>query len=97
MICVARFSADGAWYRARVVGLAGARRVRVQYVDFGNVETISHWKMRKILDDFLVLPEQVGEGRVLRSAKVAFSGRRRSRLVSEGRVLWSVKVASSGR
>lgn len=35
-LCVARFSADKLWYRARVEGIKG-KNVDVLYVDFGNV------------------------------------------------------------
>nr|KAG5702821.1 hypothetical protein BaRGS_001903 [Batillaria attramentaria] len=35
MICAAQYSKDGNWYRARVTGLPGGRRVEVQFVDYG--------------------------------------------------------------
>ncbi|CAH1798876.1 unnamed protein product [Owenia fusiformis] len=58
MICVCQFSEDNLWYRAKVTMLPGRRRVEVQYVDFGNVETVSYYKLKKILDSFLILPTQ---------------------------------------
>ncbi|KAI0240502.1 hypothetical protein LSAT2_008731 [Lamellibrachia satsuma] len=58
MICAAQFSADNSWYRAEVTQLAGHRMVTVKYVDFGNEEQLSHWKLRKLRDPFLVLPKQ---------------------------------------
>ena len=59
MICAAQFSGDGMWYRARIIGLSGNREVVVQYVDYGNTETVNIYKIQKILDSFLVLPAQV--------------------------------------
>ena len=58
MICVAQFSGDSMWYRARIISLPGNRQVDVHYVDFGNTERVSIFNCRKILDTFLVLPSQ---------------------------------------
>ena len=57
MICAAQFT-DNSWYRAKVVELPGRRIVNVQYVDFGNVERVSAWQLRKLPDKFLTLPPQ---------------------------------------
>lgn len=35
-LCVARFSADKLWYRARVEGIKG-KNAEILYIDFGNV------------------------------------------------------------
>lgn len=35
-LCVARFSVDKLWYRARVEGIKG-KNIDILYVDFGNV------------------------------------------------------------
>lgn len=35
-LCVARFSADKLWYRARVEAIKG-KKVDILYIDFGNV------------------------------------------------------------
>lgn len=35
-LCVARFSADKLWYRARVEGIKG-KSIDILYIDFGNV------------------------------------------------------------
>lgn len=59
MICVARFQADDTWYRAQVKALPGNKMVTVQYVDYGNTETVDITRLRKVLDTFLVLPIQV--------------------------------------
>ncbi|XP_033741542.1 LOW QUALITY PROTEIN: RING finger protein 17-like [Pecten maximus] len=58
MICVARFLADDTWYRAQVLELPGNKMVTVQYVDYGNIETVDVSRLCKILDSFLVLPVQ---------------------------------------
>ena len=59
MICVAQFTGDEMWYRARIIDIPGNREVKVHYVDFGNTENTSIFKIRKILDTFLILPAQV--------------------------------------
>ncbi|XP_052239126.1 RING finger protein 17-like isoform X2 [Dreissena polymorpha] len=58
MICVAQFSGDRLWYRAKVIELPGNRDVTVQYVDYGNTERVNVFNIRKILDSFLILPAQ---------------------------------------
>ncbi|ETE73653.1 RING finger protein 17, partial [Ophiophagus hannah] len=56
--CVAKFKADGVWYRAQVIGLPGHQEVEVKYVDYGNTAKINVKEMRKIKDEFLVPPEK---------------------------------------
>ncbi|XP_053397741.1 RING finger protein 17-like isoform X2 [Mercenaria mercenaria] len=58
MICVSQFSGDGLWYRAKIVDLPGHQDVVVQYIDYGNKETVHVFNLRKIIDSFLVLPAQ---------------------------------------
>ncbi|KAM8854806.1 RING finger protein 17 [Spinachia spinachia] len=55
--CVARYE-DTLWYRARVVGHPGGRKVEVQYVDFGNKKTLPVSDLRKIKDEFFTLPSR---------------------------------------
>ncbi|KAL6100378.1 rnf17 [Pungitius sinensis] len=55
--CVARYE-DKLWYRARVVGHPGGRKVEVQYVDFGNKKTLPVSDLRKIKDEFFALPSR---------------------------------------
>lgn len=59
MPCVAKYSGDGKWYRARIEDLPGKQKVDVQYVDFGNEERLWYNQICKITDDFLKLPAQV--------------------------------------
>ncbi|KAF7251076.1 RING finger protein 17 [Varanus komodoensis] len=56
--CIARFEDDGVWYRAQVIGLPGHQEVEVKYVDFGNTAKINVKDMRKIKDEFIILPEK---------------------------------------
>lgn len=58
MPCVARYSGDGKWYRARIQDLPGKCQVDVQYVDFGNEERMWYKQIFKIMDKFLKLPAQ---------------------------------------
>ena len=59
MVCAAHFSSDHQFYRAQVLSLPGGRLAEVLYVDFGNKETMPHWELRKLKDQFLRLPVQV--------------------------------------
>lgn len=40
-LLVAKFSADGQWYRAKVLKITSPSDIQVQYVDFGNFETVT--------------------------------------------------------
>ncbi|CAL1285704.1 unnamed protein product [Larinioides sclopetarius] len=55
MVCAAQFSLDKQWYRAKVLGLPGGSKVKVQYVDFGNTEIIHYKYLRKLFDKFFKL------------------------------------------
>jgi len=57
--CVAKFSADGRWYRAKVVDVAPSGLVTVVYVDYGNTESLPLSDIRKLLHRFIELPLQV--------------------------------------
>ncbi|XP_077340104.1 RING finger protein 17 isoform X2 [Lithobates pipiens] len=58
--CVAKFDGDDddQWYRAEIIGLHSAEDVDISYVDFGNVCRVSVTKLRKLKDEFLVLPRK---------------------------------------
>lgn len=58
MPCVCKYSGDDMWYRAIVIGIPGGKQVDVQYVDFGNTERVPHWRLRKILDHFIMMSVQ---------------------------------------
>lgn len=40
-ICAARFKLDDAWYRAKVLNSIGKGEYEVQFIDFGNIDTVS--------------------------------------------------------
>lgn len=41
MVFVAKYSADGEWYRARLIKELPDRKVHVQFLDYGNGEVVS--------------------------------------------------------
>jgi len=59
LTCVAKFSYDSKWYRAKVVDLGPPGLVTVVYVDYGNTESLPCCDLRKLLHRFLELPPQV--------------------------------------
>lgn len=61
--CVALYSEDQQWYRARVVH-AKAGMLGVQYVDYGNCEEIPEGSVRQILAKYAELPAQAIRCRV---------------------------------
>ncbi|XP_043374938.1 tudor domain-containing protein 1 isoform X1 [Dermochelys coriacea] len=56
--CCAFFSGDGNWYRALVKKVSSDVAIKVQFVDYGNVETVTPDKLRQISSTFLKLPFQ---------------------------------------
>ncbi|XP_022805064.1 uncharacterized protein LOC111342268 isoform X2 [Stylophora pistillata] len=56
--CCALFSQDDTWYRARVLECLESGKKLVQFVDFGNCETVSSDMVRSLKDDFGDLPAQ---------------------------------------
>lgn len=58
-VCACRCPDDGYWYRAQITDLPGEQMVNVCYVDYGNADKVSYLNLRKLLDEFLVLPVQV--------------------------------------
>ncbi|EMP39036.1 Tudor domain-containing protein 1 [Chelonia mydas] len=56
--CCAFFSGDGNWYRALVKKISSDGAIKVQFVDYGNVETVTPDKLRQISSTFLKLPFQ---------------------------------------
>lgn len=59
MPCVAQYSGDRRWQRAKVENLPGKQMVDVKFVDYGNTERLWYYQLYKIMDEFLVLPIQV--------------------------------------
>ena len=57
-VCVAQFSLDLCWYRAKVDIVNNTGTLKVTYIDFGNHEDIAVNKVRRIKEDFVHLPRQ---------------------------------------
>ncbi|XP_059053475.1 RING finger protein 17 isoform X2 [Achroia grisella] len=55
--CIALFPEDGLWYRASILEYSEAKnRIKVKYVDYGNVEVISLSDVREIPNELADLP-----------------------------------------
>lgn len=55
--CIAQYSEDLKWYRAVIKSVEG-NNATVQFVDYGNTETVEFDKMKNIQKEFLKLPMQ---------------------------------------
>lgn len=55
--CAAKFSEDNMWYRAEVLSRS-QHEAEVQFVDYGNTETVAVDKLRKLKPEFLNLKTQ---------------------------------------
>lgn len=55
--CIAQYSKDLRWYRA-VIKSNREDEATVQFVDYGNVETVQHSKIKSIQKEFSKLPRQ---------------------------------------
>ena len=58
MVCCAKFSVDGCWYRS-VIENVSAGKVKVQFVDYGNSDVVPASSLRSITPDLLTAPVQV--------------------------------------
>ncbi|VDK66149.1 unnamed protein product [Onchocerca ochengi] len=59
-LCVARFSADKLWYRARVEAIKG-KKVDILYIDFGNRETVDVTSMAALPAGYAAQPSGAHE------------------------------------
>ncbi|KAL4236389.1 Tudor domain [Mactra antiquata] len=57
MPCVAKFSEDGMWYRAHVISL-DQMKAEVQFVDYGNTETVTRDQLRKLKPEYMSMKAQ---------------------------------------
>ncbi|XP_078047780.1 protein tudor isoform X2 [Augochlora pura] len=57
LYCIAQYSEDSRWYRAIVKSIEGTVAT-VQFLDYGNTETVSFDKIKVIQKEFLKLPVQ---------------------------------------
>lgn len=58
MVCAAKFSGDGLWYRCKVVGVLKSGEVEVRFVDYGNTERVSVGDICSLSPELLDLPIQ---------------------------------------
>ncbi|KAK3752727.1 hypothetical protein QZH41_018695 [Actinostola sp. cb2023] len=57
--CVAKYTEDDSWYRAKIKEVKPDMKVSVFYIDFGNGEELSAKSVKRMLPSFAQLPEQV--------------------------------------
>ncbi|XP_076220717.1 protein tudor isoform X2 [Nomia melanderi] len=57
LYCIAQYSEDSRWYRAIVKSVEG-NNATVQFVDYGNTETVDFNRLKVIQKEFLKLPTQ---------------------------------------
>lgn len=55
-LCLAQFSSDDQWYRAKIINENDNGTVHVRFIDFGNAETVSKSRLLTIPDMFVDLP-----------------------------------------
>jgi staphylococcal nuclease domain-containing protein 1 len=60
-LCVAKFSMDNEWYRARVLSTSSNGNVTVLFIDYGNKEQTQSTKLAQIPAGFESLPAQAHE------------------------------------
>ena len=60
-LCVAKFSVDNEWYRAKVLSVSSAGNVTVLFVDYGNKEQMQATKLAQIPAGFETLAPQANE------------------------------------
>ena len=65
--CAAKYAEDDAWYRAKILCVHGDT-VTLQYVDFGNSETLPVCRIKVLHPEFGTLPSQVFECSLERSS-----------------------------
>ncbi len=52
-ICAARFKLDECWYRARVIKSSGKNQYDVEFIDFGNSDTVSGDDLKRLTSELL--------------------------------------------
>ena len=56
--CVAQYTGNNAWYRAKIVQIKSEEAVTVLFVDYGNCESISSNQILALKEEFSLLPAQ---------------------------------------
>ena len=59
-VCCSKYADDNSWYRCRVTQVSG-RKVTVEYIDFGNSDTVSPKQLFSLDPNFANLPGQAVE------------------------------------
>lgn len=59
LLCAARYTNNNAWYRAVVTETSGLSKITVQYVDYGNSETLPLERLKWLSNDYLEMPVMV--------------------------------------
>lgn len=72
-VCAVRYSLDHAWYRARVIRSVGKGQFEVEFLDFGNVDTV-HWDDMKRLSQSLLQIDPQSKGAQLAFIKTLKTG-----------------------
>jgi len=57
-ICAALYNEDGNWYRAKISRSLGKGMVEVEFIDYGNMETVQSDDLRKLPTDLLAFEPQ---------------------------------------
>ncbi|KAG8187346.1 hypothetical protein JTE90_011708 [Oedothorax gibbosus] len=65
--CMAKYSADEAWYRAQIKSCGSAGEYDVFFIDYGNSEVVASSQLASIHQEFLSLPPQCFECRLNRA------------------------------
>jgi staphylococcal nuclease domain-containing protein 1 len=60
-LCVAKFSLDSEWYRAKIISIQSNNNVTVLFIDYGNKEQTQATKLAHIPAGFETLPPQANE------------------------------------
>ena len=54
--CIAKFSADGAWYRAKVLSILDDTQVLVRFIDYGNEDAVNKKQVKLLKKTYRELP-----------------------------------------
>ena len=98
MHCVARFSEDGGWYRARIIKQTTRTDYMVHYIDYGNSEAVNIRDMKDLPPQFSRLPAQAVECSLARIPRQTRDAEATQKLMSltDGRNLKAKAITVSG-
>ena len=61
-LCAALFSEDSKWYRVKVLGSVGSGNIKVEFIDYGNQESVTDSSLRKLPAHLLAFEAQAMQG-----------------------------------